>query len=466
MVLKKLVSGVKKLMPKQPKRANSQATHQPVVVERSQHSISRKDLSRSALDVLYHLHRSGYKAYLVGGGVRDRLLGFHPKDFDVVTDATPEQVKATFRNCRIVGRRFRIAHVFFGREIIEVATFRAHHTDGPASKKGMLLRDNVFGNIDEDAHRRDFTINALYYNIADFTVLDFVDGLKDIETRTLRLIGEPEQRYREDPVRMLRAIRLAAKLDLNIAKKTANPILKLGHLLSEVPAARLWDESGKMFLAGHAETTFNMLEEYGLLQELFKEAAPYWQQDTNYQHFIQQALRNTDNRIQQDKSVHPAFMFAVWLYPWFMNKQQALLDDGCIPQDAFNQAFYHVIDKQVKRITIPKRFSTVIREIWSMQWQLEKRTPKRAERLVQNKRFRASYDFLLLLAESELASKDTAEWWTKYQEADSHQREYMFKQGKKRSGAKRNAAGKGHKKPYKGRRNKSSPSSSSSGANE
>ncbi len=436
MVFKKLVSGVKKLMPQQSakKRAHNST---PTVIQRDQHCISRKDLSKSALDVLYHLHRSGYKAYLVGGGVRDRLLGFHPKDFDVVTDATPEQVKATFRNCRIVGRRFRIAHVFFGREIIEVATFRAHHSDGPASKKGMLLRDNVFGNIDEDAHRRDFTINALYYNIADFSVLDFVDGLKDIETRTLRLIGEPEQRYREDPVRMLRAVRLACKLDLNIAEETAAPILKLSHLMTEVPAARLWDECGKMFLAGHAESTFFKLEEFGLLQELFKQAAHYWQENEAYQAFIREALRNTDGRIEQGKSVHPAFMFAVWLYPWFKSLQQTYLDEEMVPQEAFNKAYYKVLDAQCKLITIPKRFSVVIREIWSLQWQLEKRTPKRAQRLIENRRFRAAYDFLVLLANNGLADKDTADWWTQYQEADANQRQKMFKNNKKPSRNKR-----------------------------
>src|SRR5690554_1168508 len=250
----------------------------PKIIPRDKHPISRKDISEHALKVLYRLHNSGYQAFLVGGCVRDLILGLHPKDFDVATNATPEQIRKLFRNCRLVGRRFRLAHVVFGREIIEVATFRGHHdtsddesTDkvGQQDAEGMLVRDNVYGSIEEDAQRRDFTANALYYNIADFSIIDFADGVKDIEAGVLRMIGDAATRYREDPVRMLRAVRFATKLNMRLDESVAQPIRELAPLLQNIPPARLFEEVLKLFTAGKALANFEMMVEYHLFQPLF-----------------------------------------------------------------------------------------------------------------------------------------------------------------------------------------------------
>ncbi|MGB5591837.1 MAG: polynucleotide adenylyltransferase PcnB, partial [Gammaproteobacteria bacterium] len=245
------------------------------MVPRPDHNVSRSQISKNALRVLYRLKDAGYKAFLVGGGVRDLLLGREPKDFDIVTDALPDQVRSLFRNSRLIGRRFRLAHVHFGREIIEVATFRAaqdadvEDLDRQTDSGGRILRDNVYGDIDEDVWRRDFTCNALYYNIADFSIWDYAGGVQDIEAGTMRLLGEPEARYREDPVRMLRAVRFAAKLGFRIDPASEAPLLELGELLAEVPAARLFDESIKLFLSGHAVQSYELLRRYNLFQHLF-----------------------------------------------------------------------------------------------------------------------------------------------------------------------------------------------------
>src|SRR5690606_33324797 len=252
---------------------DTQPRPSPKIIPRAEHPISRANISSNALKVLYRLKNAGYSAFIVGGGVRDLLLGRHPKDFDVVTDALPEEVDRLFRNCRLIGRRFRLAHVRFGRDVVEVATFRATGNGEDDARlhdeTGRILRDNVYGTIDEDVWRRDFTVNALYYNIADFTLWDYTTGLEDIKSRTLRLIGDPETRYREDPVRMLRAVRLAAKLDFTIAPGTAEPIPRLAPLLADVPPARLFDEVLKLFQSGHAVRSFDLLREHGLFGYLF-----------------------------------------------------------------------------------------------------------------------------------------------------------------------------------------------------
>jgi poly(A) polymerase len=264
--------------PKDPLRLSQHAGKvdtlpQPRIVPRAAHTLSRKNISKGALRVLYRLHEAGYRACLVGGAVRDLLLGITPKDFDIATDATPEQVRKLFRNCRLIGRRFRLAHVIFGREIVEVATFRGFGDgEGAESRRvidGRLVRDNVWGRIEEDALRRDFRVNALYYDIADFSVIDYVGGMRDLEDRVLRLIGDPEQRYREDPVRMLRAARLAAKLDFAIDDAASAPFAHLSGLLADQAPARLFDESLKLFMAGRAAASFRTLERFGLLKTLF-----------------------------------------------------------------------------------------------------------------------------------------------------------------------------------------------------
>jgi poly(A) polymerase len=397
-------------------------TLEPVVLQRSQHCVSRKDISVNALKVLNRLHKANYEAYLVGGGVRDLLLGLHPKDFDVATNATPEQVKRLFRNCRIVGRRFKLAHILFGHEIIEVATFRAHHDQSSAHGKqhesGMLVRDNVYGTLEEDALRRDFTINALYYSSDDFTLRDFTGGLNDLEKRQLRLIGDPLTRYKEDPVRMLRAIRLAVKLALKIESKTAKPIAANASLLTNVSAARLWDESHKLLLAGYAEKTVEQLIHYRLFEYLFPATFQCVQQDNTgrYRIFINAALRNTDLRIKDDKPVTPAFLYAVFLWQPLIERAAQLTQQGMSNNDAYHKAMSHVISEQSQYIAIPKRFALVMRDIWALQPRLEHRTHK-SFRLLEHPKFRAAYDFLVLRAEADPSLQSIAQWWTRFQEA-------------------------------------------------
>ncbi len=295
-------------------------------IPRDGHPVSRKNISDNALKVMSRLRSQGFQAFLVGGAVRDLLRGGHPKDFDVATDATPEEVHGLFRNSRVIGRRFRIVHVRFGREIIEVTTFRGHHDgddeDNPKSRpqakqsdSGMLLRDNVYGSLEEDAVRRDFTVNALYYCSSDFCVYDYVDGLRDLEQEQIRIIGDAEQRYREDPVRMLRAVRFAAKLGFGIEARTSGPIPDLGYMLEAIPAARLFDEMLKLFMSGNALPTFSLLREYQLLEHLFPATASEIEESAIALPLIEAAMESTDLRIAEDKPVTPAFVLAALLWP-------------------------------------------------------------------------------------------------------------------------------------------------------
>lgn len=391
------------------------------VTPREQHPISRKDISSAAVKTLYRLHDHGYQAFLVGGGVRDLLLGLHPKDFDIATDATPEQVKQVFGGqCQIIGRRFRLAHVRFGREIIEVATFRAHHTQAEGehhartSDEGMILRDNVWGSIEEDAERRDFTVNALYYNIADFTLWDFAGGRKDLEKRQLRLIGDPETRYREDPVRMLRAIRFAAKLEFDIEPATAEPLRRLGDLLDDISSHRLFDESQKLLASGHAGRVLTLLKEYDLFRHLFPQAGP----SEEYERLLTLTAESTDQRIQDGKSVNPAFFYAALLWGRVQAHYAELNAEGVPPVPALQQAGQRAISRQTERTAITRFTAQALREIWEMQPRLENPRPRQVDALLVQQRFRAAYDFLVL---REKAGEDTAgwgAWWTRYQDAD------------------------------------------------
>jgi poly(A) polymerase len=392
-----------------------------VISNRDQHTISRKGISQPALKVLYRLHEHGYQAFLVGGGVRDLLLGLHPKDFDIATNATPEQVKHVFGGqCQLIGRRFRLAHVRFGREIIEVATFRAHHsqaesaTHARTSDEGMILRDNVWGTVEEDAERRDFTVNALYYNIADFTLWDFAGGLKDIERRQLRLIGDPVTRYREDPVRMLRAIRFAAKLDFNIEPATAEPIFALGDLLDDISNHRLFDESQKLLGGGHAERVLELLHEYELMDHLFPEASD----DETAIQLVRLTARNTDQRLEAGKSVNPAFFYAALLWGRLEEERERLLAEGVPLVPALQQAGQRVISRQAERTAIPRFTAQTMRDIWELQPRLETPRPRQVDALITNPRFRAAYDFLLLREQAGEETDGMATWWTRYQEAD------------------------------------------------
>lgn len=404
-----------------------QTTSQPIMIPRSEHSISRNDIPENALKVLYRLHKSGFQAYLVGGCVRDLLLGVTPKDFDVATNASPEQVHGLFRNCRLIGRRFRLAHIVYGRDIIEVATFRGHHSEedhenertAKQNAQGLLLRDNVYGTIDEDAQRRDFTINALYYSIADFAVYDFVNGMPDLEAGLLRLIGDPEQRYREDPVRMLRAIRFATKLSLHIEPQTAAPIKTLAPLLENISPARLFDEFLKLALHQKAEANFELLHAYGLFTKLFPMLKSALKQTDSFEYrMTRQVFIDTDARLREDKGVNPAYLFAALLwYPVQAHAEEIMAEGGFNEFDAFSISAADVIGRQVRSIAIPKRFSLPMRDIWMLQLRLRQTQPRRAIRLLSHPKFRAGYDFLLLRArvENHPGLRELSEFWTNLQ---------------------------------------------------
>ena len=391
----------------------------PRVIPRSEHGISRKQISPNALRVLYRLREGGFAAHLVGGAVRDLLLGGAPKDFDVATDATPEQVRHLFRNCRLIGRRFRLAHVMFGREIIEVATFRANLDDGTGDREldnGRLVRDNVFGSIEEDAVRRDFTANALYYSIEDFSVIDYVGGYEDVRRRVLRLIGTPEARYREDPVRMLRAVRLAAKLDFSIEHDAALAIPRLAPLMADAAPARLFEESLKLFLSGHGERSFLGLEQHGLLAALFPETALALADAAGAsREMILVALASTDRRILEDRPVTPAFLFAALLWPAYRRTLERLLAEGVEEAVAQQRAADRVTFHQAERIALPRRFSTPMQEIWALQPRFAQRQRKRVFRLLGHPRFRAAFDFLELRAIESPELAEEAQWWREVQ---------------------------------------------------
>ncbi|GFM89782.1 poly(A) polymerase I [Pseudomonas cichorii] len=409
----------------------------PEVLNSSQHSLQRSQFSRHAVNIVERLQNAGYQAYLVGGCVRDLMLNIEPKDFDVATSATPEQVRAEFRNARIIGRRFKLVHIHFGREIIEVATFRANHpqdedeedsNQSSRNESGRILRDNVYGTLEEDAQRRDFTINALYYDPVSERVLDYANGVHDIRNRLIRLIGDPEQRYKEDPVRMLRAVRFAAKLDFGIEKHSTLPIRPLAPMLRDIPSARLFEEVLKLFLSGHAEPTFEMLVDLELFEPLFPASSKALEYNPTYTHtLISQALINTDLRIKQNKPVTPAFLFAALLWPALPAKVLRLQERGMPPIAAMQEAAHELIIEQCQRIAIPKRFTMPIREIWDMQERLPRRSGKRADLLLDNPRFRAGYDFLLLRETAGEQTDGLGEWWTDYQDSNDSERRDMIR---------------------------------------
>jgi poly(A) polymerase len=354
--------------------------------------------------------------------VRDLLLGREPKDFDVATDARPEQVRDVFRNCRLIGRRFRLAHVHFGQEIIEVATFRSRHDgeggDGHQNEEGMLLRDNVYGTIEDDALRRDFSVNALYYNIEDFSVIDYAGGVEDLRAGVLRLLGDPQDRYREDPVRMLRAARFAAKLGFVLDPDTEAPIAELAPMLGAVPAARLFEEVLKLFLGGMGVASFEKLRHFGLFEQLFpltEEALAREEHDFPLT-LVLKGLENTDARVARNKPVTPAFLFGVLLWEPVRLRAEALEAEGQAPFPALQQASAEVIEAQCARVALPRRFSTPMREIWTLQPRFNHTKGKRVQRTLTHPRFRAAYDFLLLRAAAGEADAELAEWWTRRQE--------------------------------------------------
>lgn len=374
---------------------------QPNTISRDQHNISRKDISKNALKVLYRLHEGGFESYLVGGGVRDLLLQKSPKDFDIATNASPEEVQGLFKNCRLIGRRFRLAHVVFGRDIIEVATFRAAHTEGEGGAtgdSGRITRDNVFGGtLADDAVRRDFTVNALYYNIDDFSVVDHFDGVAHLQQRKLIFIGDAHDRVIEDPVRALRAVRFSAKLDLQMDDDCIAAIEKHRHLLAEIPPARLFEEVLKLVQTGHGVASFRLLREHDLLQFLFPHADHRLKQgDERAESLILRALANTDARIAEELPVTPAFIYAVFLWPDVIATAEKHQADGLDPVPALHMAADEIVPLQLQATSLPKRFSVPMREIWVMQPRLKNTRGARATRMLSNPRFRAAYDFLCL----------------------------------------------------------------------
>ena len=409
------------------------ATTAPAVIPRSQHPISRAQISGNALKVLYRLHEHGYQAFLVGGGVRDLILGREPKDFDVVTDARPEEVRKLFRNCRLIGRRFRLAHVHFGQDVVEVATFRAAtNPDSEAAvgevvldQRGRILRDNIYGTIGEDVWRRDFTANALYYNIADFSVWDYVGGVGDIESGTLRVIGDPVQRYQEDPVRMLRAVRFAAKLAFRLHADSERPLFDMGHLVETVPPARLLDEAEKLLLGGYALETFELLRHYDLFKYLFPMTDALLDEAgaDAFRTLVTHGLANSDARVDAGKPITLVFLLAVLLWGPIRRQASALVDQGETPIEALRLATQDIADAQQTRVALPRRLTQAIGEMLSLQPRFDEPSGRRALRLLDHPRFRAAYDFMLLRAEAGEISAELAQAWTRLQGLEPAQRE-------------------------------------------
>jgi poly(A) polymerase len=396
---------------------------EPRIIPRGEHPISRDSISPNAMRVLYRLHNAGYQACLVGGSVRDLLLGREPKDFDVATDARPEQVRELFRNCRLIGRRFRLAHVHFGQEIIEVSTFRAPHDPeevGGHSVDGRIIRDNVYGTMEEDVWRRDFTANALFYNVEDFSVIDYAGGVADIEGGLIRLIGEPSRRYTEDPVRLLRAVRFAAKLGFRIHPDTERPIPQLAHMLEQMPPGRLFEEALKMFMGGYGLQTFEQLRRYGLFGPLFPQTEEILaEEEGGFPHtLLIRALENTDKRVAEGKPVTPGFLVAALLWLPMHDAAAESIANGLPEADALSLAADTVISRQIASTSIPRRFTQMARDIWQLQPRFARREGKRPQRLLQHPKFRAAYDFLLLRVAAGEDLGECADWWTRLVERE------------------------------------------------
>jgi poly(A) polymerase len=435
------------------KNTGKSGSRAPQVITRAAHNVSRDEISKAALKVLYRLHKSGYQAFLVGGGVRDVILDLHPKDFDIATNATPEEVRSLFSNCRLIGRRFRLAHVRFGREIIEVATFRAaaNHKDDDSvhDVEGRIIRDNVYGSIDEDVWRRDFTCNALYYNIADFSIWDYTGGFEDVKKKRLVLIGDPAQRLREDPVRMLRAVRFAGKLGFTIDNSVVEAMRGHAGLLTNVPAARLFDEFLKLFQAGFSERTFELLREHKLFGELFPATEEELSSNENFLAFTYSALKNSDMRVADGKSVTPMFLLGVFL--WLPIKKLAAIrrsEEKMSESQSLNLAAYEIVSQQQPRISIPKRFTIPMREMLALQPRFVQIHGKRAMNLLEHRRFRAAYDFMVLQSEVGEVDPALAKFWTDVQTQSADERAKSFEmQSGEASGKKRRPRRRRRRKP-------------------
>lgn len=431
------------------RRSAAKTPHEPEIFKGSRIGIDPRLVSSAAMRTIEGLQKAGFQAFVVGGAVRDLLLGVRPKDFDVATNAEPEAVQRAFRRARIIGRRFRLVHVMFGPETIEVSTFRALQADDvDVDEHGRVLRDNVFGEQHEDATRRDFTVNALYYDPISDKVLDYHHGVADLKSKTLRMIGEPAHRYREDPVRMLRAVRLSTKLGFSIDPATSAPIQDMAELIRNVPNARLFDEMMKLFNSGNAYEGLRMLRDQGLhhgclplLDLVFDDPDP------KALDFVARALQSTDARIQAGKPVSAGFLFASLLWSMVSVRWKAIHADGIHLIPALNQAIDEVVDQQLDSLAIQRRYVADMREIWLMQPRFEKRQAASVNRLAQHIRFRAGLDFMLLRAESGQFDESLAQWWNEFAIADSEGRAALLTQASTREGGTRKPRRKRRRKP-------------------
>ena len=414
---------------------SSKANPKPTLLTAKEHGINPKLVSANAIRVTQTLQENGFKAFIVGGAVRDLLTGVKPKDFDIATNATPEQVKRLFRRAFIIGRRFQIVHVMFGQDLLEVTTFRGPSNDAaPKDEHGRVLRDNTFGEQHEDAARRDFTINAMYYDPASQTVLDYHGGIKDIRKKILRIIGVPEARYREDPVRMLRVVRFAAKLQFEIDAATRAPIAVMAPLINNVPAARVFDEMLKLLTSGHAMACLQQLRKEGLHHGLMPLLDVVLEQPLG-EKFVTLALANTDERVQQGKPVSPSFLFASLLWHQVVEKWDAYKAAGEFPIPALHLAADDVLNAQTDALAIQRKIGADMRDIWAMQPRFEKRIGKTPYKVLEHQRLRAGYDFLLLRCASGEIDAEIGEWWTDFINGDAEQREKLINSKPKQSGA-------------------------------
>ena len=397
---------------------------EPRTVPKEQHGISREAISQGSRKVCEVLHGHGYQAYVVGGAVRDLLLGLRPKDFDVATDAYPEEVHKAFRRSRLIGKRFRLVHVMFGEETVEVSTFRAR-TPAETDEHGRVLRDNIYGTREDDAIRRDFTINALYYDPASETLLDYHNGLRDLQRKSVRIIGDARARYREDPLRMLRAVRFAAKAGFTIDERTRKPIRELAHLLGNVPPSRVYEEMQKLLLSGHAATGLRELRSEALHHGLLPLLDVIFEQPMG-ERFVTLALEQTDSRVRSGKSVSPAFLFAALLWHEVLAAWKKAQQRGLKPIPALFEAMDAMLDIQTDKLAIPRRLTAVMKEIWALQPRFEQRSGRRPFGLLAHERFRAGFDFLVLRSGSGEAPEELAQWWEKFQQAGEAERQAML----------------------------------------
>lgn len=398
----------------------------PQRIARDRHGIDRRNVSRHAIKVCEVLRQHGYEGYIVGGAVRDLIVGLEPKDFDVATNATPEQTRPLFRRARIIGRRFQLVHVVFGQEIIETSTFRAPAAvTQKTDEHGRILSDNEFGTQEQDAIRRDFTINALYYDPLTEEVIDYCHGVDDLKKRVVRMIGDPQTRYREDPVRMLRAVRFSAKLNGQIHPETLSPIRPMADLLGNVPASRLFDEMLKLLTCGHAMDCLRQLREVGLHRGLLPLLDVVLEQPGG-ERFVELALERTDVRVRSGKSVSPSFLFAALLWQLVDVRWKQLQEQGEHTIPALTQAADSVLDEQTEKLAIQRRYAADMREIWFMQPRFERRLGKTIWRMIEQPRFRAAVDFLQLRAAAGQFDSVLAQWWMDLADNDDASRAAMI----------------------------------------